>query len=150
MTAFFEDIAVGDEIPAFVRKTTFMEWNRFAAVNEEFVYVHMDDEAGRAAGQPGAFGMGNLRWAYILNALRDWMGDEGEIRELTMQFRAINQKDDILTTSARVVEKSDDTDGAALVHLAIDVVNQDGKGTSPGRALVAVPSRTRASARSGQ
>jgi hypothetical protein len=30
----------------------------------------MDDEAGKAAGQGAAFGMGNLRWAYALNALR--------------------------------------------------------------------------------
>ncbi|KEQ51980.1 MaoC/PaaZ C-terminal domain-containing protein [Sphingobium chlorophenolicum] len=141
MSIFFEDIAVGDQIPAFTRKTTMMEWSRFAAVNEEFVYVHMDDEAGRAAGQPGAFGMGNLRWAYMLNALRDWAGDESEIKELAMQFRAINQKDDILSAKATVVDKSVADDGSNLIHLQIDVENQDGKGTSPGRAIVAVPSR---------
>src|SRR3546814_13490761 len=88
-----------------------MEWSRFAAVNEEFVYVHMDDEAGQAAGQPGAFGMGHLRWAYMLNALRDWEGDESRIREIAMQFRSINPKNDILSTRAVGVEKSDADDG---------------------------------------
>ena len=91
---YFEDVEIGQEIPAFERETDFMNWNRYAAVNEEFVYVHMDDEAGQAAGQGAAFGMGNLRWAYVLNALRDWAGDEAQIRELSLQFRAINHKHD--------------------------------------------------------
>ena len=102
---YFEDVEIGQEIPAFERETDFMNWNRYAAVNEEFVYVHMDDEAGQAAGQGAAFGMGNLRWAYVLNALRDWAGDEAEIRELSLQFRAINHKHDQLRTSAVVTDK---------------------------------------------
>ena len=79
MTTYFEQVNVGDEVPVFERKTDFMSWNRYAAINEEFVYVHMDDAAGKAAGQGAAFGMGNLRWAYILNALRAWVGEEGEV-----------------------------------------------------------------------
>ena len=39
---------VGEEIPAFVRQTGFDNWNRYAAVNDEFVPIHMDDEAGQA------------------------------------------------------------------------------------------------------
>ena len=91
---YYEDVEIGQEIPAFERKTDFMNWNRYAAVNDEFVFVHMDDEVGKAAGQGAAFGMGNLRWAYVINALQDWIGDEAEIRELSMQFRAINHKHD--------------------------------------------------------
>ena len=93
MSISFEDIEIGDQIPHWSRTTSFAEWNRYAAVNEEFVPFHMDDEAGRRAGnEGGAFGMGNLRYAYIVNALRDWVGDEGVIREVGCQYRAINQK----------------------------------------------------------
>ena len=138
---YFEDVEVGQEIPAFERKTDFMHWNRYAAVNEEFVYVHMDDEAGKAAGQGAAFGMGNLRWAYVLNALRAWIGDEAEIRELGMQFRAINHKNDVLTTSGVVSEKYQ-KDGENLVRLDINVLNQDGAKTAPGHAVVSLPSRS--------
>ena len=67
---YFEDVKVGDEIPAWAKQTDFMHWNRYAAVNDEFVYIHMDDESGRNAGNAqGAFGMGNLRWAYLHNML---------------------------------------------------------------------------------
>jgi acyl dehydratase len=138
---YFEDVTVGDELPAWSRKTDFMNWNRYAAVNDEFVYIHMDDEAGRAAlNEQGAFGMGNLRYAYIVNALQDWIGDEATIREIGCQFRAINQKNDVLTVVGKVTDKKTEN-GEYCVFLDIDVVNHNGEPTCPGKAVVVVPSR---------
>jgi acyl dehydratase len=137
----FEHIEIGDMVPAFERHTDLMNWNRFAAVNDEFVYIHMDDDAARAAGQKGVFGMGNLRWAYVMNMLREWIGDEGEIRQLSMQYRAINYKHDDLAAIAVVTDKRIDDQGAHLVVLDVDVLNQNGDRTSPGRAVVAVQAR---------
>lgn len=137
----FEDVKVGDEIPSWSRKTDFMSWNRYAAVNDEFVYIHMDDEAGRAAlNERGAFGMGNLRYTYMLDALRDWIGDEAEIREVGVQFRAINQKNDVLTVTGKVTDKRVEN-GEHRVYLDMNVVNQDGQPTCPGHAVVVLPSR---------
>ncbi len=137
---YFEDVQIGQEIPAFERETDFMSWNRYAAVNDEFVYIHMDDEAGAAAGQGAAFGMGNLRWAYVLNALRNWAGDEAEIRELGLQFRAINRKHDVLRTTGVVTDKKQEN-GENLVMLDINVLNQKDEKTAPGHAVVVLPSR---------
>jgi acyl dehydratase len=140
INVYFEDVEVGQELPPFERQTNMMHWNRFAAVNDEFIPMHMDDEAGRASGQAGAFGMGNLRWSYLLNALRDWAGDEADVRELSVQFRAINNKDDVLRTHAVVTEKRQEN-GDNLVVLEVDVLNQKDEKTTPGRAVVALPSR---------
>lgn len=137
---YFEDVEIGQEIPVFERKTDLMHWNRYAAVNDEFLYIHMDDDAGKAAGQGAAFGMGNLRWAYMLNALRDWIGDEAEVRELSLQFRAINHKNDVLRTYGKVIEKKQEN-GENLVVLEVNVLNQDDQKTAPGRAIVVLPSR---------
>ena len=138
---YFEDVEVGQEIQSWSRQTDFMNWNRYAAVNDEFVYIHMDDEAGRrAANERGAFGMGNLRFAYLINMLRDWAGDEAEIRELGVQFRAINQKDDVLTCRGTITEKTVEG-GDHLVRLDVNVANQDGQPTCPGHAVVVLPSR---------
>ena len=137
---YFEDVSVGDQVPEFQRATDFMNWNRFAAVNDEFVYIHMDDEVGKAAGQEAAFGMGNLRYTYVLNALREWIGDEAEIREISMQFRAINHKHDVLTTHCRVSDKKVEH-GEHRVYLDVDVYNQHDERTSPGHAVVVLPSR---------
>jgi acyl dehydratase len=118
-----------------------MNWNRYAAVNDEFVPFHMDDEAGRAAkNEQGAFGMGNLRYAYIVNALRDWIGDEAIIREVGCQYRAINQKNDVLTVVGKITDKKTEN-GENLVYLETNVTNQSGEATCPGHAVVVLPAR---------
>ena len=110
-------------------------------VNDEFVPFHMDDEAGRRAGnKEGAFGMGNLRYAYLVNALRDWIGDEAEVREIGCQYRAINQKNDTLSVVGKVVEKAV-VDGENRVKLTTNVMNQEGEATCPGHAVVVLPNR---------
>jgi len=141
VNVYFEDVEVGQQITPWSRKTDFMNWNRYAAVNDEFVYFHMDDEAGRVAkNEQGAFGMGNLRFTYLLNMLRDWAGDEAEIRQLGCQYRAINQKDDVLTCTGTITDKKVEN-GEHLVYLEVDVMNQDGKPTTPGTAVIVLPAR---------
>ena len=138
---YFEDVEVGLELPPFVRETDLMHWNRFAAVNDEFTYNHIDDDYGRERmHRRGAIGMGNLRLAYVLNMLQDWAGDEADIREAEISFRELNNKGDVLTAVGRVVGKSVEN-GECLVAIETDVVNQDGAGTAPGRAVVVLPSR---------
>src|SRR5689334_8087777 len=70
-------VAVGAEIPPFVRQTGFANWNRFAAVNDEFIPIHMDDAEAVRVGQKAAFGMGNLRVAYLHDALEAWIDGFG-------------------------------------------------------------------------
>lgn len=143
VNVYFEDVTVGDQMPPWSRRTDFMNWNRYAAVNDEFVPFHMDDEAGRAAlNEQGAFGMGNLRYAYLLNALRDWIGDEAEIREVGCEYRAINQKGDVLTVTGTVTAKRQEA-GENRVFLDVNVVNQDDVATCPGHAVVVLPNRER-------
>ena len=136
---YFEDVEIGQDIPAFERETDFMNWNRYAAVNEEFVYVHMDDEAGKAAGYPTAFGMGNLQWSYLHALLRQWMGDEGRIIRLGCQFRAANTKGMIVTAHGKITAIREE-DGETIVDLDIWTDNDSGKTMAPGTATVVLPS----------
>ena len=129
---------VGMEIPVFQRATGLHNWNRFAAVNSEFVDIHMDDDAGRAAGYPTAFGMGNLQWSYLHSMLRNWMGDEGQIVRLTCQFRAANTKGMVVTAHGRVTDVRDG-DNETLVDLEIWTDNDSGQVMAPGTATVALP-----------
>ena len=122
-------------LPPFVRTTGFANWNRYAAVNDEFIDIHMDPDAARAVGMPDAFGMGNLRVAYLHNLLHEWLAGEGDIVELRCEFRGLNMKGDVLTchgttTGERRVDNHD------LVDLDIGVRNQDDVETTPGSATV--------------
>jgi acyl dehydratase len=132
-----KDIKVGDELPTFERTTGFHNWNRYAAVNDEFVPIHMDDDAGRAAGYPSAFGMGNLQWAYLHNLLRQWIGDEGDILSLNCQFRSANVKGQTVTAHGTVTAVRDDGN-RRIVDLDVWTEEQNGTKLAPGRATVAV------------
>ena len=137
---YWDDVQEGQEVPTFQRVTDLMNWNRYAAVNDEFLYIHMDDEAGKAANQPGVFGMGNVRWAYMHNMLTIWIGDSGFIRKLDTQYRVLNLKEDTLTAMATVTRKYVEN-GEHLLDLDIWVENQRGENTCPGHATVQLPSR---------
>jgi len=135
----FAEITPGERLPPFVAPRGIEAWNRFADVNDEFVAVHMDDDAGRRAGnEAGAFGMGNLRLSYIANMLRGWAGDDVEIRELRVEYRSRHQKDDVLTATGTVVAV-EAAEGEGRVTIAVDVVTDDGRSTAPGTAIVAFP-----------
>jgi acyl dehydratase len=130
------NIEVGQELPLFTRETGFAVWNRYAAVNDEFVPIHMDDEAGRAAGYPSAFGMGNLQWAYLHNAIRTWLGEDGRIVSLSCQFRGANTKGMTLTVHGTVTAVREEG-GARHADLELVVKDQDGHTLTPATATVA-------------
>jgi acyl dehydratase len=117
---------VGDEIPPFVRVTGLANWNRYAAVNDEFIPIHMDDEAGRAAGFPTAFGMGNLQTAYFHAVLREWLGGGGRIAKLSFQFRSPNLKGQTVTARGKVTSIGS---SPADPHAELEIWTEDQDGT---------------------
>ena len=132
------DLVPGHELPVFVRETGFHNWNRFAAVNDEFAIIHMDDEAGREAGYPNAFGMGNLQWAYLHNLLREWLAPEGRIVKMDCQFRGANDKGQTVTARGRITSVS-----AAGEQMLVELdvwTESEGRPLAVGHATVAVPS----------
>lgn len=131
----FDEVRIGEELPALERTTEFAHWNRYAAVNDEFIDVHMERKAAQAAGQPDVFGMGNLRIAYVHNALHTWLAGRGDIAEFGCQFRALNFLGDRLRTRA-VVTGKEERGGLELATLEVDVRNQRDESTMPGTATV--------------
>jgi acyl dehydratase len=131
------DIYPGQELPTLERTVGFHNWNRYAAVNDEFVNIHMDDTAGQAAGYPSAFGMGNLQYAYLHILLHQWMGDAGRIVSLRCQFRAPVLKG-AKVTARGVVTALRPQDDEVLVELEIWTENERGERLAPGGAVVAL------------
>lgn len=76
--------------------------------------------------------MGNLGYAYILNMLRAWAGDEAGIIECGMQFRAIiqNERGAGLHRQDRQDHGKAVVDGRHVVTLETNVVNQNGLGAA--------------------
>jgi acyl dehydratase len=136
------ELVPGMEIPSFERSTGLQNWNRFAAVNNEFVGIHMDDEAGRAAGYPSAFGMGNLQWAYLHNLLRAWVGDDGRIVRVACQFRGPNLKDTVVTARGTITAVNQ-SGGETTVDLDVWTENAGGGKVATGTATIALAGASR-------
>ncbi|MGE0880456.1 MAG: MaoC family dehydratase [Acidimicrobiia bacterium] len=135
MTVDRSAIVPGYRLPEFVRVTGFDNWNRYAAVNSEFVPIHMDDTAGQAAGYSGAIGMGNLVIAWFHAMFRAWHGGEGKLVNFNGQFRSPQLKGDTVTISA-VVSSVSEHDGKTRVEFELDAQNQRGEKMMPGKAII--------------
>ncbi|SDG36545.1 hypothetical protein [Pseudonocardia oroxyli] len=130
----------GQELDPLRWTPGFDVWNRFAAVNDEFVPIHMDDEAGRAAGYPAAFGMGYLQWSWAHNLLREFAGEDGRIDKVQGSFRAPSLKGVEVTAGGRVTEVSrDDATGRLVCELEIWTRAADGSPLLPGSATISFP-----------
>lgn len=132
------EIEVGQHLPEFTRVGNLHAWNRYAAVNDEFVDIHMDDEAGRTAGYPTAFGMGNLSFAWIHCMLREWLaGSGGRIVAVGCQFRSPVLRNQTVVVHGVVTEVREQGD-EVLVELEV-WTESDGARLAPGSATVAIP-----------
>ena len=122
-------------LPAFSRTTDLPHWNRYAAVNDEFIDVHMSVDAARAAGQPNIFGMGNLRVGYQHAVLHKWLAGRGDVASFACQFRALNFPGDELTVWGKIVSETE-RDGQAVSIIEMGVRNQAGDETTPATAEI--------------
>ena len=114
---YWEDVEEGQEIPSFSRKVGYMELNRFAAANGEFVQIHMDpDYAKNVAKLPDVIIMGNLKAAYIANALTAWAGDEGLLRKIAVAYRKMDNGNTTVAAKAKATAKREEA-GKHLVAL---------------------------------
>jgi hypothetical protein len=132
------DLQPRHELPPFARPSGLETWNRFAAVNDEFVDIHMDDRAGRAAGYGGAFGMGNLQWAYLHNLLREWLPPDGRILELACEFRRASEGERV--TARGRIESIERNERETTVRLSVWTESVEDHTLAIGRATVLIPS----------
>ena len=137
----WEDVKEGAEIPPYSVKVGYMELNRFAGANDEYVPIHMDaDYAKNVAKLPDVIVMGNLKLAYIANALTDWAGDDAWIQKLFVEYRKMDVVNKTISAKAKVTKKYEQ-DGKHLVDLEVWVENEQGEVTTPGRATLRLPAR---------
>ena len=131
-------LVIGFVLTPFERGSGFHQWNRYAAVNDEFQDIHMDDDVGRAAGFDSAIGMGNLQFAYIHNLLREFGGEECRVIRLSCQFRKPSVKGD--TVSAHGVITAIVPGPEVLIDLDVWTENRSAEPLARGTATIAIRS----------
>ncbi len=137
---YFEDVAEGAEIPSLKKNCSTQQLVLWAAGSGDFYQIHYDLEFARSTGLQGLIVHGALKNAFLGQLLHDWIGEQGTLRKFGCSYRGMDlPNQDILCRG--VVKKKYSENGKHFVDLDVWTENPDGKKTSPGTALVTLPSK---------
>jgi acyl dehydratase len=120
----FDSLQVGDEPPALVcGPLTRTDFVRYAGASHDFNPNHHDEVYATASGNKAVFGMGMLAGGYCARLLTDWLGDMA-VKRLRIRFASRFWPDDVLTCTAEVTGKDEET---GMVEVAFSAANQNGE-----------------------
>jgi hydroxyacyl-ACP dehydratase HTD2-like protein with hotdog domain len=137
----FEDVSVGDEIPALLVDPTPTQLFFFSAATYNGHRIHYDRSwAVDVEGYPDVLVQGPLQAALLARAVTDWAGPDGRLLSFQVQNRASAVPGDRLRFTGTVADKRVDGD-LAVVDLQLRGEKSSGELLMPGRAVVALPHR---------
>ncbi|MGA2285766.1 MAG: MaoC/PaaZ C-terminal domain-containing protein [Dehalococcoidia bacterium] len=137
---YFEDVNVGDEIPKLVKNCTTQQLVMWAAGSGDMYQIHYDKDFAAGNGLPGVIVHGALKNAFLGQLLHDWLGDKGQIKKYSCQYRGMDVPGQEMICRGVITEKSQEG-GKNVVQLDIWTEKEGGEKTSPGKATVYLPSR---------
>ena len=134
----FQRIEIGDGPGPVQRVVTTRQLVQYAGVSGDFTPIHYDKDYAQAAGHDGVILHGALKTSMLAEMLVEWVGDGGSIVKLEASYRGIDYPGVPLACSGRVTKKHVEG-GKGILELDIELRNQDGVVTTPGKAVVALP-----------
>ena len=137
---YFDDVEVGDDIPTLEKNCSTRQLVMFAAAARDFYEIHYDLEFARKQGLDGLLIHGALKNAFLGQLVYEWAAPGGQVLEYGCSYRGMDGPDEDLRCGGRVAAKRQE--GARhLVDLEIWVQRSDGTITTPGTAVVVLPTR---------
>ena len=138
----FEDFDVGAALAVLEKgPLTTAHLMRWSAAMENWHKIHYDQRfAAEHDKLPGLLVNGSFKQQFILQFLKDWAGLEGWTWKAKFQFRAMDVVGTTLEVWGRVARKLP-LDDYGLVEIELGIRNLEGRESTPGKALVALPYR---------
>jgi acyl dehydratase len=102
--------------------------------------VHWEHDLAADVGTPGAYDYGPERCSWLTSHLTNWMGDDGFLVQHRCEIRHHNLVGDWLRIDGRVVDRTTDAGGPAVV-VEQEARNQHGDLSAVGTGIVRLPSR---------
>lgn len=115
--------------------------NEETGVPETVERVHWDNWMAKEIGMPAAYDYGSQRGAWCSHLLTNWMGDDAWVRKMAVEYRGMNFLGDTTWIRGKVARKYQEG-GDHRVDIDIWGENQRGEIIVPGKATIALPSRT--------
>ncbi len=138
-TVYFDDVAVGDALPAMVIDVTATRIVAGAIATRDFMPVHHDREYANAQGAPDVFMNILSDTGYCSRFLTDWAGPETMVKKLSIRLGVPVFPGHTLTYEGTVTDVRVD-DGAGLVEVTFRAVGDLGDHVT-GTAMVDLPRR---------
>jgi acyl dehydratase len=139
---YFEDVSVGDEPPRLAKAPlTTMHLMRWSAAMENWHRIHYDEKFSVEHDKlPGLLVNGSFKQNFIVQALKDWAGLNGWVWKVSFQFRKMDVAGTSLWVWSRVTARHELAE-YGVVELELGIVNEEGRESTPGKAVIALPYR---------
>ena len=138
---YYEDVQEGEVLPTLEKNPTTQQLVMYAGASGDYYQIHYDQGFARANGLPDVILHGALKNAFLGQLMTDWIGLSGTLKKLTVQYRGMDTPGTPIYANG-VVKKKCVQDGEQLVECEIWLENHKGEKTTPGSAVVALPSRS--------
>jgi len=137
---YFEDVEIGSEIPPLEKDPTTQQLVKYAGASGDFYQIHYDKDFALANKLPGVILHGALKNGFLGQLMTDFAGEYGWLQKLSVQYRGMDQPGSKITARGKVVKKL--VEGRRhLIECDIWLENAKGEKTTPGSAIVVLPSR---------
>ncbi|HEU0132961.1 MAG TPA: MaoC family dehydratase [Mycobacteriales bacterium] len=112
MTLAYDDVNVGDELPARDFSVQRINLVMYCGASGDFNVIHWNERIAKLVGLPDVIAHGMFTMAEAGRVVTDWCGDPGAVEEYKVRFsKPVVVPDDdqgaTLTVSGRVEEKLD-------------------------------------------
>ena len=134
---YFEDVAVGEEIPAVAFPLTVYRLVMAAGANRDLNSIHHNSEVAKASGAPEIYANTFMLLGMWERAVRDYIGLDGTIEAIRgFRMKAFNTVGDTTHVRGRVASAD-----AGTVQLQVWCENSTGVTVGPGTVVVTLPQR---------
>ena len=137
---YWQDVNEGDEIPQLVKHCTTQQLVHWAAGSGDFYQIHYDETFAKGTGLKDIIVHGALKHAFLGQLLHDWVRDQGRIKKFGCQYRGMDEPNQDITCRGVITKKYQEGE-QNLVELDVWTENPQGQKTTPGSAVVTLPSR---------
>jgi acyl dehydratase len=133
-----EDIGVGTELPSLTKEPTYMQLVEYAGASRDFYVIHHDRDYAKSVGLPDVIVQGSLKGAFLGQLVTDWIGEEGTLVRLGVQYRGVDPPGQRLVARGVVTSVSSES-GRYFAECDLWIENEAGERTTRGSATVRLP-----------
>ena len=139
---FYEDVEVGMEIPHLTKRPTTRQLVKWASAVTDWYELHYDKDFAQSQGLSGVIVHGWLPFSFMAQMITNWIGEWGTLKKIGCSYRGMNYPGEDIICKGKVAKKYVEG-GGNLVECEIWAEKASGERTTPGNAVVALPSRAK-------